>query len=49
MSAAGMESSFTGFFTAFLLAATKVYAHWYSVKSHIEGGPSLVGPFECVQ
>jgi hypothetical protein len=41
MSHAGLESSLTGFFAAFLSAAAKADAHWYSVKSLSEGVPSL--------
>ena len=43
MSRAGLESAFTGFFAAFLSAAAKVDAHWYSVKSLVDGVPSLAG------
>ena len=41
MSHAGLESWLAGFFAAFLLAAAKADAHWYSVKSLSEGVPSL--------
>jgi hypothetical protein len=41
MSHAGLESSLSGFFAAFLSAAAKADAHWYSVKSLSEGVPSL--------
>jgi hypothetical protein len=42
MSHAGLESWLAGFFVAFLSAAAKANAHWYSVKSLSEGFPSLV-------
>jgi hypothetical protein len=41
MSHPGLESSLPGFFAAFLSAAAKANAHWYSVKSLSEGVPSL--------
>ena len=41
MTHAGLESSLTGFVAAFLSAAAKADAHWYSVKSLSEGVPSL--------
>ena len=41
MSRPGLESAFTGFFAAFLAAAAKEEAHWYSVKPLSEGVPSL--------
>ncbi len=41
MSHAGLESWLPGFFAAFLSAAAKADAHWYSVKSLSEGVPSL--------
>ena len=43
MSHPGLESSLSGFFAAFLSAAAKADAHWYSVKSLSEGVPSLAG------
>ena len=43
MSHPGLESSLSGFFAAFLSAAGKADAHWYSVKSLSEGVPSLAG------
>jgi hypothetical protein len=43
MSHPGLESSLTGFFAAFLSAAAKADAHWYSMKSLSEGVPSLAG------
>jgi len=43
MSASALESSFSGYFAAFLLAAAKADAHWYSVKSLTAGVPSLAG------
>ena len=42
MSHAGLESWLPGFFAAFLSAAAKVDAHWYSVKSLSEGVSNLV-------
>jgi hypothetical protein len=41
MSHAGLESWLPGFFVAFLSAAAKADAHWYSMKSLSEGVPSL--------
>jgi hypothetical protein len=41
MSHAALESWLPGFFAAFLSAAAKADAHWYSVKSLSEGFPSL--------
>ena len=41
MSQAGLESWLAGFFAAFLSAAAKADAHWYSVKSLSENVPSL--------
>jgi hypothetical protein len=41
MSHAGLESWLPGFFAAFLSAAAKADAHWYSVKALSEGVPSL--------
>ena len=41
MSHPGLESSLPGFFAAFLSAAAKADAHWYSVKLLSEGVPSL--------
>jgi hypothetical protein len=36
-----VESSIAGFSAAFLPATSKAHAHWYSVKSVIEGVPRL--------
>jgi hypothetical protein len=41
MSHAGLKSWLPGFFAAFLSAAAKADAHWYSMKSLSEGVPSL--------
>jgi hypothetical protein len=41
MSHAGLKSWLAGFFGAFLSAAAKADAHWYSVKLLSEGVPSL--------
>jgi hypothetical protein len=41
MSVGGLESTYSGNFAAFLLAASKADAHWYSVKCLSEGIPSL--------
>jgi hypothetical protein len=43
MSASGLESSFAGGLAAFLSAAAKADAHWYSVKSLSEDISSLPG------
>jgi hypothetical protein len=41
MSVAGLESTYSANLAAFLLAASKADAHWYSVKCLSEGIPSL--------
>jgi hypothetical protein len=45
MSHADLESSLPGFFAAFLSAAAKADAHWYSVKSLSDGVSSLAELF----
>jgi hypothetical protein len=41
MSVAGLESTYSSDLAAFLSAASKADAHWYSVKCLSEGIPSL--------